>query len=46
MRKDQTQIGSSDVTEFSLFGQKLNFSPTLDLHNGYLVCHTIADDRL
>ena len=33
----------TDVTEFSLFGQKLYLSPVLDLHNGYLVIYTISD---
>jgi len=33
----------TDVTEFSLFGQKLYLSPILDLHNGYLVSYTIFD---
>ena len=33
----------TDVTEFSLFGQKLYLSPVLDLHNGYLVSYTISD---
>ena len=33
----------TDVTEFSLFGQKMYLSPILDLHNGYLVCYTISD---
>ena len=33
----------TDVTEFSLFGQKLYLSPILDLHNGYLVSYTIAE---
>ena len=33
----------TDVTEFSLFGQKLYISPILDLHNGYLVSYTIFD---
>lgn len=33
----------TDVTEFSLFGQKLYLSPILDLHNGYLVSYTISD---
>ena len=33
----------TDVTEFSLFGQKLYFSPILDLHNGYLVSYAISD---
>ena len=33
----------TDVTEFSLFGQKIYLSPILDLHNGYLVSYTISD---
>ena len=33
----------TDVTEFSVFGQKLYLSPILDLHNGYLVSYTISD---
>ena len=33
----------TDVTEFSLFGQKMYLSPILDLHNGYLVSYTISD---
>ena len=33
----------TDVTEFTLFGQKLYLSPILDLHNGYLVSYTISD---
>ena len=33
----------TDVTEFSLFGQKLYLSPVLDLHDGYLVSYTISD---
>lgn len=33
----------TDITEFSLFGQKLYLSPILDLHNGYLVSYTISD---
>ena len=33
----------TDVTEFSLFGQKLYLSPILDLHNDYLVSYTISD---
>ena len=33
----------TDVTEFTLFGQKLYLSPVLDLHNGYLVSYTISD---
>ena len=33
----------TDVTEFSLCGQKLYLSPILDLHNGYLVSYTISE---
>ena len=33
----------TDVTEFSLFGQKLYLSPILDLYNGYLVSYAISD---
>ena len=33
----------TDVTEFSLFGQKLYLSPILDLHSRYLVSYTISD---
>ena len=33
----------TDVTEFSLFGQKVYLSPILDLHDGYLVSRTISD---
>lgn len=33
----------TDVAEFSLFGQKIYFSPILDLYNGYLVSYTISD---
>ena len=33
----------TDVTEFSLFGQKLYLSPILDLRNGYLVSYAIFD---
>ena len=33
----------TDVTEFSLFGQKLYLSPVLDLHNGYLVSYAISE---
>ena len=32
-----SQNGPTDVTEFSLYGQKLYLSPILDLHNGCLV---------
>ncbi len=33
----------TDVTEFSLFGQKLYLSPIVDLYNGYLVSYTISE---
>ena len=33
----------TDVTEFSLFREKLYLSPILDLHGGYLVSYTISD---
>ena len=33
----------TDVTELSLFDQKLYLSPILDLHNGYLVSYAISD---
>lgn len=33
----------TDVTEFSLFGQKLYLSPILDLHGSYLISYTISD---
>ena len=33
----------TDVTEFSLFGEKLYLSPILDLHDRYLVSYTISD---
>ena len=33
----------TDVTEFSLFGNKLYLSPILDLHSGYLVSYTISE---
>ena len=33
----------TDVTEFSLFGEKIYLSPILDLHGGYLVSYTISD---
>ena len=33
----------TDVTEFSLFGQKLYLSPILDLHSSYLVTYMISD---
>ena len=37
------QKSVTDVTEFSLFGQKLYLSPILDLYNGYLVSYTISE---
>jgi len=37
------QKWATDVTEFSLFGEKMYLSPILDLHNGYLVSYTISD---
>ena len=37
------QKWATDVTEFSLFGQKLYLSPILDLHNGYLISYTISE---
>jgi transposase InsO family protein len=33
----------TDVTEFSLFGQKLYLSPILDLHSRDIVSYTLAD---
>ena len=33
----------TDVTEFSLFGQKLYLSPILDLHSGDIVSYTIYE---
>lgn len=33
----------TDVTEFSLFGEKLYLSPILDLHSGDVVSYTISD---
>jgi transposase InsO family protein len=33
----------TDVTEFSLFGQKLYLSPIIDLYSGYLVSYTISE---
>ena len=33
----------TDVTEFSLFGQKLYFSPILDLYNGEIVSYNISE---
>ena len=33
----------TDVTEFSLFGEKLYLSPILDLHSSDLVSYTVSD---
>ena len=33
----------TDVTEFSLFGEKLYLSPILDLHSSYLVSYVISE---
>lgn len=33
----------TDVTEFSMFGEKLYLSPILDLHSGYLVSYTLSE---
>ena len=41
--KKPNQKWVTDVTEFSLFGQKLYLSPILDLYNGYLVSYTISE---
>jgi len=37
------QKWATDVTEFSLFGEKLYLSPILDLHSSDLVSYTISD---
>ena len=37
------QKWGTDVTEFSLFGEKLYLSPILDLHSSDLVSYTISD---
>ena len=42
-REPPNQKWVTDVTEFSLFGQKLYLSSILDLHNGYLVSYIISD---
>ena len=34
---------ATDVTEFSIFGQKLYLSPILDLHSSDIVSYTISD---
>ena len=41
--KKPNQKWVTDVTEFSLFGEKIYLSPILDLHSGYLVSYTISD---
>ena len=33
----------TDLTEFSMFGEKLYLSPILDLHSGYLVSYTLSE---
>jgi putative transposase len=33
----------TDVTEFSLYGQKLYLSPVMDLYNGEIVSYTLSD---
>ena len=37
------QKWATDVTEFSLFGEKLYLSPILDLHSSDLISYTISD---
>lgn len=37
------QKWTTDITEFSLFGQKLYLSPILDLFNGEIISYTIYD---
>ena len=37
------QKWATDVTEFSLFGEKLYLSPILDLHSNDLVSYTISE---
>jgi len=32
----------TDITEFSLFGEKLYLSPILDLYNGEIVCYSLS----
>ena len=34
---------ATDITEFSIFGQKLYLSPILDLHSSDIVSYTISD---
>ena len=41
--KKPNQKWVTDVTEFSLFGEKLYLSPILDLHSSNLVSYTISD---
>lgn len=36
------QVWVSDVTEFSLFGEKIYLSPILDLYNGEIISYTIS----
>ena len=37
------QKWATDITEFSLFGQKLYFSPILDLYNGEIISYNISE---
>ena len=43
MRKEPNQKWVTDVTEFSLFGNKLYLSPVLDLYNGEIISYAISD---
>ncbi len=36
------QKWTTDITEFSLFGEKLYLSPVLDMYNGEIICYTIS----
>ncbi len=38
------QKWTTDITEFSLFGQKLYLSPILDMFNGEIISYTIYDN--
>ncbi len=37
------QKWTTDITEFSLFGQKLYLSPILDMYNGEIISYNISD---
>lgn len=41
--RETAQKWVTDVTKFSLFGQKLSLSPILDLYSGNIVSYTIYD---